>query len=82
MTESTEEFARPARSSPLGKCTTRVDIPCAEKLKDDLTGLAFLHRQTVSEYVREVLEEHVYGKQIILDRVGRHRPGGDGSNNG
>lgn len=73
-------FSRSGRSSPLGKCSARMDIPCSDKLKDDLTGLAFMHRKTLSEYVREVLEEHTYGKLTIRDRLAVRPLDSDGEN--
>lgn len=75
-----DEFSRPQYSNPRGKCTTRVDVPCSEALKEALTGLAFVHKQTMSEYVRDLLEEHVWGKLTILDRLNHRRIPDDGRN--
>lgn len=75
-----DEFARPPNSNPHGKCTVRIDIPCSEKLKEDLTGIAFMHKQTLSEYLRDVLEVHAWGALSIRDKVVRIPRYDDGNN--
>ncbi len=82
MPDLPSEYARPGHSSPDGKMTSRVDVPCTDRLAEALSGLAFIHGMTRAEYVREVLEEHAFGKVFILERIGRRPPGGNGSNEG
>lgn len=33
MSNDDSDFARPQHTDPLGKCTTRVDVPCSDRLK-------------------------------------------------
>lgn len=61
-------MARPTSTSPYGKCDARLDVPVPSELKDAVAAIAFLHGVTVSEYVREVLEDHIHGKAARMKR--------------
>lgn len=46
---------------PLGKCTEELKTQVPEQLKDELTALAVLRKQTPSEYLRDLITVHLYG---------------------
>jgi hypothetical protein len=56
--------SRPPETRADGKCTHRIDVPVPESLYDAIGVLASLessHGIGKAEYVRKVLERHVYG---------------------
>ena len=60
-------FSRSGKTNPLGKCTVPLPpISIPEEMKDALSAMAFLKKRTVSEYVREVLAEHLYGRVTMV----------------
>lgn len=64
-----DEMAR--TDSAGGKCDARLDIPCPTELKEAVTAIAYLHGVTASEYVRELLHDHLYGKFSRVQRYAR-----------
>lgn len=54
-------YSRKGQTSPLGKCTDEIKSLVPEEVKAQLTGLSVLNGVPLSEYVRDVLIEHVYG---------------------
>lgn len=56
-----ESFAARGVSNPLGKLTAELKVWLPEGVKDDLTMLAVLNRQSVSEYVRDLCMLHTHG---------------------
>lgn len=75
-------FARPIRANAYGKCDERLDIPVTEDLKDKIGGLASIAGVTKAEYVRVVLERHVYGEFSHVRSLVHGRPEGDTENIG
>lgn len=60
-------FSRSGSTNPLGKCNSPLPpIAIPEEMKDALSAMAFLKKKTVSEYVREVLAEHLYGRVTMV----------------
>jgi hypothetical protein len=56
--------SRPAETRADGKCTHRIDVPVPECLYDAIGTLASLESSNgigKAEYVRRLLERHVYG---------------------
>lgn len=51
-----------------GKLTAHVHIVLSEEARDDLTGVAFAHNMSTSEYARHVLESHLYGAKASVQR--------------
>lgn len=60
-TDDEIRFSRSGTSCPLGKCTDEVKVLVPEVLKEELTALAVLNGQCLSEYVRDVLLGHTRG---------------------
>lgn len=60
-----------------GKLCVHLAVVMSESMHDDLTGVAFAHGMSKSEYARHVLEQHLYGaKASVVRRVaGRMAPG-------
>lgn len=54
-------FSRPVSPCPLGKCTDEIKTVVPEQVKEQLTALAILRGQTVSEYLRDLLVAHIFG---------------------
>ena len=54
-------MSRSGASCPLGKCTDEVKVLVPAVLKEELTALAVLNGQCLSEYVRDVLIGHCRG---------------------
>lgn len=50
-----------AQSCGLGKCNTDIKTSVPEEVKEQLTALAVLNGQTLSEYCRDLFITHVYG---------------------
>ena len=56
--------SRPPEQNVGGKCTHRIDVPLPESLYDAIGTLASLEGAAgigKAEYIRKVLERHVYG---------------------
>ena len=51
---------------PKEKCLEEAHIHMGETLKRDLQDLAMLQNRSVGEYIRAVLEAHVYGAKGML----------------
>lgn len=51
---------------PKEKCLEDAHIHMGETLKRDLQDLAMLQNRAVGEYIRAVLEAHVYGAKGML----------------
>jgi hypothetical protein len=63
------QFSRSGKTSPLGKCDDRLDIPMSKMLKEALRTLGTMSGQSgipASEYARRILEEHAFGKLPML----------------
>lgn len=54
-------LSRNGITSTLGKNTSEVKSLVPPELREELAALAVLNRQTVSEYVRDLLVCHVHG---------------------
>ena len=55
-------FSRSINVNPLGKNTAEVRVMVPEELQQALQALAVLRNTNLSDYVRDVLMEHAYGK--------------------
>lgn len=65
--DDTPMFSRSGHTHPLGKCNSPLPpIGIPEEMKDALTAMAFLKKISVSEYVRDVLAEHLYGRVTMV----------------
>lgn len=63
-------FSRARHSNPAGKLTQRIDVPVTEELHDALAALAQVKGYSgKAEYVRAVLETHVYGELETVRRM-------------
>lgn len=60
--DSIPAFSRSGNSNPFGKCTEEVKALLPSEAKEQLTALAVIAGQSTSEYVRDLLLEHLYGK--------------------
>ncbi|HRX70996.1 MAG: hypothetical protein KDJ22_02335 [Candidatus Competibacteraceae bacterium] len=61
MTEVFTPSVLPQRSARAAKCDRVVKLHVPEALHDDLAILARIDQRALSEYVRVVLDRHVYG---------------------
>lgn len=59
-------FARSGQSSPFGKCTEDTKTMLPEEVKAQLQALATINSQTLSEYLRDMCIERVYGHVAIM----------------
>lgn len=74
-------FSRSGESSADGKLDVHVPVVMSQQMHDDLIGCAFAMKKGKSEYIREVLREHLYGKKAaIQSKVAGVDPGGDNRN--
>jgi hypothetical protein len=64
-------LARSGTSSPTGKLTRRLDIPCSQDLEEAVVGMAVLNGVPKAEYVRMVLERHLFGELSMARRMTR-----------
>ncbi len=74
MTEDTDviDFARSQHTSTLGKCTAEAKTLLPESVKEQLTALAVLNGQSLSEYLRDMCIEHTHGHVFMLQmRAGK-----------
>jgi hypothetical protein len=55
-------YSRSVNVNPLGKSTAEVRVMVPEELQQALQALAVLRNTNLSDYVRDVLMEHAYGK--------------------
>ncbi|HEY9544746.1 MAG TPA: hypothetical protein VIR56_01995 [Solimonas sp.] len=55
-----------AASCPFGKCTAEAKTVIPETSDELLVMLASAHRKTKSEYLRDVILEHLHGKAEII----------------
>lgn len=69
--------SRQPQPHPLGKCDTELKTQVPERMRDELTALATLRGQTLSEYVRDVFTRHLYGDLGAL-RMKERSPEGNG----
>lgn len=72
-----DDGARLSRSgvtSPLGKNAIEVKTAIPEEAADALAGMAVLVGKTKSEYLRDVVMEHLYGRFNALRMSQGHRP--------
>lgn len=51
------------------KCTEEVKLRIPESLLLDITRLANIEERTVSEFIRHLVEDGIYGRGRILDRI-------------
>lgn len=67
-----EVFSRSGQSNPLGKCTEELKTQVPEDIREQLHALAALDGLTPSEYLREMIIEHLHGRfgraQQVLHR--------------
>lgn len=64
---------------PAEKCTEELKIRITPDLKDAIMHLAFAEDRSPSEYIRAVLNLHVYGHSRRLSREGDPAEGPNGS---
>jgi hypothetical protein len=65
-------MSRSATPDPFGKVSSEVKVGLPEEVRDHLAGLAALDGQTVSEYMRRVIEIHLYG-ELAMTRLWARR---------
>ena len=68
-------FSRSGNSNPFGKCTEEVKTLLPPEAKEALAALAVVAGQSTSEYVRDRLMEHVYGKLHMMRLLGQPHSG-------
>lgn len=74
-------FSRSGESCADGKLTVHIPVVVSKLMEEDIIGCAFACGKSKSEYIREVLREHLYGKKACVQfKVGGLTPGGDGRN--
>lgn len=61
MTDDGALFSRSGQSNGAGKLTEEVRSLLPPEVKEQLTALAVLSGRTLSEYLRDLLTDHVYG---------------------
>lgn len=66
-------FARGGSTNPGGKLTSRLDIPCTEKLADAIAALATLNGMPKAEYARWILERAMFGELPMAQRLAGNR---------
>ena len=76
--ESDGRFSRSGVTPEMGKCTSRVDVPCSEDLSDKLIALAVMAGKPRAEFARMLLTKAVEGELAYMRSVGAIPPGGDG----
>lgn len=59
-------FSRSGHTSPWGKSDAELRVMLPERIKEEITAMAVLHGQSVSEYCRQVLVEHLHGSLVRL----------------
>lgn len=52
-----------------GKCTRSLKLHLSDKEYCDLAELADLEQRPVSEYLRCIVDHHLYGKSQLLNKV-------------
>jgi len=86
MSDEHPVFARSTNSNPTGKSTTEAKTHLSEEDRDRLSALAVLHGQTVSEYLRDLIHDHLYGTiwriRLIQNRQQGRAGMGQGENHG
>lgn len=70
-------FSRSGSSSADGKLDQHLNVVMSQQMLDDLIGVAFAHGKSKSEYAREVLEAHLYGMKVSIQRKVAGRFAGD-----
>lgn len=67
MAEDEEaRFSRSGMSCVFGKCTEEVKAKVPEDVKEKIAALAAINDLSVSEYIRDMCIERVYGHLAIL----------------
>jgi len=66
MSENPALYSRSGSSCPFGKCTEEAKTVLPEETREQLTALAVLNKQSVSEYLRDMIFERVYGHIAII----------------
>lgn len=77
MTDERPVFARNPDSHPDGKLTARIDVPMTAELEEAIQAFATFHGIGKAEYVRGVLEEHVFGRLHVWRRKVARTEGGN-----
>lgn len=67
-------LSRSGRSNPDGKLVARLDIPVSEELNEAVIAMAAIAGMPKTELVRRMLEELVFGKFPMLQRLSGHTP--------
>lgn len=62
-------LSRSGSTRPGGKLIYRFDIPVDETLHDAITALCTINRVPKAEFLRLLIEEVVFGKLYLLQRV-------------
>ena len=69
-------FSRSGNSCVLGKCTEDIKSKLPEEVKEQISALATINGQTVSEYLRDMCIERVFGHVFMLRaKMGNGMPG-------
>lgn len=70
MAADTDEpmLSRSGTTSAGGKLARRLDIPVSEELEEAVIGMAVMAGVPKAEYVRKVLERHLFGELYIARR--------------
>jgi hypothetical protein len=59
-------FSRSSNSSSFGKCTEELKTHVPEEVKEKFAALAVLSGQTSSEYLRDIVQSHIYGQFHVV----------------
>jgi hypothetical protein len=73
--------SRSGESSADGKLNVHIPVVVSEQMAEDIVGCAFACKKSKSEYIRDVLIEHLYGKKAAIQaRIGGAEPDRDTRN--
>lgn len=69
--EDDTALSRSGSTSTGGKLTSRLDIPITSEMEEAVIGMAMLAGIPKAEYVRQVLEKHLFGEVSMIRRMTR-----------
>lgn len=75
MSEHDTPVLSRAQSCPLGKCTEEAKTLLPEQVRNDMLAMATLNRQTLSEFMRDMCIEKLYGSLHMFRMHHNHRNG-------
>lgn len=71
-------LSRNCSTNPTGKATAEAKAHISEDDRDRLSALAVINGQNVSEYLRDLIQEHLYGHLWKMRLAQERKRGGDG----